>query len=395
MEFERKGWTVSEFATQFAPNMTPELLINVLIEVLGQLEHWHRRGRVHGALQAASIFIHADGRVEVLGWDFSRVFPTTSESAMAESSDAERAERPTATADIASAVVTINSLMPEGLRVHPRLRRLLASAQSAPPGGAWDLRARLLDFMASMGVEGEPFFIDQFLRDPLAYVRSLTVVLAEREYREIRHLNSRGRRRQAMAELHFLLEITPVNRQALNLWRTVKQGRRRWLAHAAYGAVIILILVLSSPVILQKLQLQAPSAQAPESRSTALLIEPLEEQTLENGVHAPPRAPGAERRPSMMPADPSSIALAEASQPIRAPRGASRGPLRLELDGDAKAYIDGTPGESSSYGDGVALMLPVGPHTITVVKPGYPPAIAHFNIRPDRELTISGRVLTR
>lgn len=358
-------WDLPGFVQNFQSQVSPELLVHLLAEALEALEKaHHRRGRAHGRLRAEDVRVDREGRIDFVNWGD----PDGSD-------DREARGR-----DTLALVLAVSGFMPTGARVHPDLRKTLKRLSRANPASEllrpWNARAALCDFLADMRIDDATFSLADFLAYPAYYNRVLVDRLADREYHTIHQLNRQGRKRKAITELHFLLEIAPVNRRALSLWRAVKQGRRQLMARLAYVAAIIAVLVMSSAVVIDKLQLPMAFREtiAPAPKPGPLEIEPIKERPLRG-----PARVGS-----------GTIVLSETHRPIKPVPGETRGSVLLYLDAEARAYFDGAPGEAPAHRNRDTVWLKAGEHSITIVKPGLPPAMGRVLVRPDRVLELSG-----
>lgn len=379
-------WSLQKFIDAFEPHVSPELLAHIYVEILFELEIIHRQNSAHGALGPDTIMIHRDGTVEL---------------------SEERAEG-TPQGDLYTLALMFQSIMlhygrstfrwragrakwrrnrsastglQDAARIHPMLKLILkkASAQKARRryANAWQLRAALLDFLAELGVEHERYFLRQFIRRPLNYNQELSRELSERECRRIEESSKWGMRRATSHELQYLLEVSPGNPKALSLLRMVREGRRRALAQFAYASAVVALLLVGGSVILTKLHLLPPSV--PKQEGAPLVIEaaPSPAASISRGISSKDGYIDVTEEERVSP----TLALIKPDM----------GQVHLELDDDAVAYFDAAPNVARPYKNGDRIWLSEGSHSVTIVKPGYPQAIAQLSIKSGHLTTLAAR----
>lgn len=352
-------WWLAEFIHKKRSLVSPELLAIILVDALESLEEHHRRGEIHGRLSLEFIQISERGKVVIGGWG----------------SDT----RASTNGDIASLSEMFRNLIGDSARTHPSLKKILALGCTEMFKGAWELRAEVLNYLSDMGIEGEYFFVSNFIADPESYNRALIITLSEHEYVRIRELNRSGRRRMAALELNFLFEIAPINRQVLLLWRSVKRGRRDAILRLCTIVVIVFIVGSSGPIIASKLNLTWP-------KSNKLIVEPVAQNP---ELHEAARI---ERRPAGVE---TIMVLGQTinSVPAHLHPSPGMGGVQLELPADATAYFDGKVGVVKSYGNQELAWLSIGQHTITVTMPGVPPAMALLQLKSDRIINLTAQIV--
>ncbi len=339
------GWNIETFAQEFAAYQTPEVLVLILCEALAALERQHRcnTARNNDELMASAIQIDAAGDILL---------------------------SETGPADARVLLKLFSKFLPEETRIHPGLRDVFARVNSKATQ-VWTVRGLFLDYLAELGLAGPGFTLIKYLQDPKAYVRAATVAIVDSSCERIRRLNRWGRRRRAIAELQFLLEISPVNRQALDLWRDVKQGRAHQLVLTFYWVLAAGICILCSSVIVEKLQL--PMLIAGPKRLEIEPVAPAGETVRGGSTRAPAEV----------------VELEEISRNTEPRPGLKRGAVELDFDGSTLTYFDGAPGSVPAHGNRETIWLREGPHEVTVVKVGQPPVMAHLNVQLDRVILLT------
>lgn len=376
-------WSLQRFIDSFEPHVSPELLVHLYVDVLFELEIIHRQNSAHGALGPDTILIHRNGDIKL----------------------SEERAAGTQQGDLYSLALIFQSIMlhygrstfrwrqgrakwrrnrsartelHDAARIHPTLKSILRKAASPKPkrrfANAWQLRAALLDFLAQLDVEHERYFLRHFIRSPLRYNQELARVLSERECKRVEDSSKWGMRRIADQELQYLLEVSPGNPKALGLLRMVRQGRKRAVAQLVYASTMLALLLVGGSVILTKLHLLPPSA--PKHEGQPLVIE----------AASPSVSRGISSRGGYI-----DITEEERVSPRLSLLKPGMGQVNLELDEDAVAYFDAAPDIARPYKHGESVWLSEGNHSVTVVKPGYPQAIAKLAIKGGHLTTLAAR----
>ncbi|MBI3556345.1 MAG: hypothetical protein HY074_08795 [Deltaproteobacteria bacterium] len=345
-----EAWDIETFSKEFAQRHSPELLVVILIEALSEIE---RQWRYFGcevpdesALKPSAVRINRNGKVSI-----------------------EASATPSARA----VAMLFMKYFPESALVHPELQLLLARCLGKLKAmRVWGFRAQLLDYLSEIGMEGPRFQLAGFFADHQAYNRAATLAIVGSACDRVRRLIQSRRRRQAVAELQFLLELSPVNSQALELWRQLKPGRAELFLRACYCLLIAAISVVSLSVMAEKLQLPFLN-KGPKK----LVIEPIQATDEIYGA-------GSDRVPA------SSGAVEEFSREVAA-SGLKRGAVELDFEGDTRVYFDGAPDAVPAHSRHETVWLQEGPHEVTVCKTGQSPVMAHLSIQNDRIVVLTDR----
>lgn len=69
-----------------------------------------------------------------------------------------------------------------------------------------------------------------------------------------------------------------------------------------------------------------------------------------------------------------------------------QGLIKLDLDEDTLAYFDGSSEAVFAYRLHDAVWLGPGVHTVTVIKPSYPPVMARFHVWPGFAAILAWRI---
>lgn len=387
-------WSLQRFIETFEPHITPELLVNILIEILGGLEAFHRSGRAVGVLDPDEIMIFRDGHVELhpepgatkstpaedlfyIALLFQSILRHYGRSTFRWRSERQvpikwrrgRDSKPSAQ---------------DTARIHPVLKEIFARACSPNPKkrytNAWQLRAALLDFLSGIDVSDSRFYTREFVRDPVEFNRELGRVISERECERVEMAADHGQRRRAVDELQYLLEVAPGNPKALSLLRVIRQGRQLLLSKLAYMTAIVALLLLGGSIIMTKLRVPLMSERALEQPLVIERADPLATPTPSRGLSS---------RHGFI-----DIAQEAHAAPTLSLVRPGLGKVELDLDDDARAYFDAAPGVARPYGNGQGVWLTEGRHTITIVKAGYPQAISSVTVNPGHVIELTARATT-
>ena len=377
-------WSLQQFLETFEPHVSPELLVNIFAAMLKKIEECHRAQRRCSGLQFDNILIDKNGEVKFTEHDgdgdraddLFELAALFQEAAVrfgrstfkwgARRRPWQRSRAP-------------QTNLHDAARIHPRLKEIFIQAtakdQRRRYKTSWRLRADLLDFLTSLGVEGERFSVKNFVRDPVKYNQDLNRLIGAREGALIERSALRGRRSVAMSELKFLLEIDPGSPKTLYLLRLVKEGRKRVVARIAYAALLVAMFVIGSTALVTKIGIAVRSKLDPKQ---PLVIEPVPPVTSRDGSRS-------------LSSETTVIEINQTERPLLAHENTrpKQSAVLLKLDSAMRAYFDGFPNVARPYKNGDSIWLGEGPHTVTIIKPGLPQAIAQVDVKAGRVITLT------
>jgi len=387
-----RGQTLRAFAEgeRFDP---PEVAAMAIHEIAAALAHAHESGVIHRDLKPENVMVREDGVLKLMDFGIAKIVDRDDKMTITGAlvgSPAHMApetiegQEAGAEADVFSlgtmlyllavgqlpfsapnTTATLKRILDcaydDPRQHHPAvsdeladvIARCLTRAPSDRYPNAGKLRDALAAYLEGLGLSRPHEELQRFFAGPAAYRKALVPALVERRLARADTFMAEGRPAKALSCLNHVLALDPANAKAKGLLEAMSQARRRQQKKAAAkrGAVTGAV----SAAALGLLVIALATRPAPPPAPVDGLATPFQD------MPAPPRA----EIPILGAVPPSAQPRATAATQAKAPAGAGRVSVSLQVRPYAYVQVDDGPRSPEALAEH-RLQLSPGPHTVKI-----------------------------